>query len=513
MLDYFKDIKNLGLFVKEGPPVPEEEKFDMQAPMIIQKMSLMPAVWGFSFLRKWIHHGKLEKIRMEGLKPPYILICNHNAFYDFYILMTALAPQRGLFPAAVDDFIGRENPFRNIGGVPKRKYTSDLTVVKQCKKAIEMKQIFGIYAEARYSLCGLTEVIPDSVGQLVKLMGVPCVTLNCKGHHIYDPFWGNHVVRPVKPVEATMNQIFTPEEIKEASAEEINARIRQALYNDDFRWQSSKRIKVTYRKRAEGLHKVLYQCPHCMTEYKMNSKDHRIFCEHCGKSWELNYYGELVAENGETEFKYPTDWYKWEREQVKKEVVAGTYHFECDCYVNDLPNSKGFVRLGNAHMVHDMNGFTVEGIRDYDGEPFSMKIQAASQYAVHVEYRYKYGAFRDCIDLNTLKDTWYVFPRNCDFSVTKISLATEEIYNEIWRKRNEERARIRAERAARKAAEQKKAEDEKNEAPAAEVKSEKKTETKPKKNNGAKAAKKPAAKTAAKPAKKPAAAKAKVTAE
>ena len=59
--------------------------------------------------------------------------------------------------------------------------------------------------------------------------------------------------------------------------------------------------------------------------------------------------------------------------------------------------------------------------------------------AVHVEYAYRFGNHRDCIDLNTLEDTWYVFPENCLFSVTKISLATEEIFNEIWRQRNEKR--------------------------------------------------------------------------
>ena len=43
-----------------------------------------------------------------------------------------------------------------------------------------------------------------------------------------------------------------------------------------------------------------------------------------------------------------------------------------------------------------------------------------------------------------MEDTWYVFPENCDFSVTKVALATEEIFNEIERKRKEERAAKKA---------------------------------------------------------------------
>ena len=422
-----------GKYVRGGAP--ETEKFDMSKQPVPQRAFLHPFVIAFANIRKAILRGKTHKINMKGVKPPYILLCNHNAFYDFYIMSAAIAPHKGIFPAAVDDYIGREKSLRDLGTVPKRKYTADISILRQCRKALNEGLIFGIYAEARYSLCGVTEVIPDAVGQLLKHQKVPVVTLTCRGHHIYDPFWGNHRHRLI-PVEADMTLAFTPEQLKTMTVPEISAKVKELLYNDDFRWQSENRVKCSYKKRAEGLHKVLYQCPHCRTEYKMDSKDDTVFCKACGKKWKLNYYGELEAQEGETEFKFPTDWYKWERENVKEEVKAGKYYFECDAHVNDLPNSKGFVRLGQAKFIHDMNGFRVKGVRDYDGEPFEMDIDAAGQYAIHVEFAYRFGNFEDCIDLNTLEDTWYVFPENCEFSVTKISLATEEIFNEIWRQRN-----------------------------------------------------------------------------
>ena len=429
--------KEFGKYVRGGAPA--TEKFDMNREPIKQKRYMQPFYWGFSFFRRAIHLGKVNKIRMEGVKPPYILLCNHNAFFDFYVLGTAIAPYRGIFPAAVDDYIGRERILRKLGTVPKRKYTADIGLLRQCRKALKDGQIFGIYAEARYSLCGVTEVIPEAVGQLLKHQKVPVVTLTCRGNHIYDPFWGNHRKRMIMHMSADMTLAYTPEELKNATVDEISEKVKKLLYNDDFRWQSENRIKNAYKKRAEGLHKVLYQCPNCLTEYETDSRGDKVFCRRCGKSWTLNIYGELEADNGKTEFKFPTDWYKWEREQVKKQVLDGSYRFECDADVNDLPNAKGFVHMGRGRLVHDMTGFHLKGVRDYDGETFAMDIDAAGQYAVHVEYAYRFGNHRDCIDLNTLEDTWYVFPENCLFSVTKISLATEEIFNEIWRQRNEKR--------------------------------------------------------------------------
>lgn len=424
----------LGKRVRDGAP--EVKKFDMTKEPIKQQMYLMPIVWAYSYLRKFLHLGKLKKVRMQGVKPPYILLCNHNAFFDFYIMSAAIAPHRGFFPAAVDDFIGREGALRRLGAIPKRKFTSDISLVRTSRKVIKDGNLFGLYAEARYSHCGATEVIPDSVGQLVKRSGVSVVTLKVSGHHIYNPFWNIASHRLFFPVEAVMTQIYTPEELEKASVDEVNSKIREYLYNDDFRWQSENRKKLKYKKRAEGLHKVLYQCPACKAEYEMDSSGSKIFCRHCNKSWTLNYYGELEADNGETEFKFPTDWYQWEREQVRKEIDEGKYRFECDVDVNDLPNSKGFVHLGHGKLIHDMNGFDVKGVREYDGEAFEMKIPALSQYACHIEFKYRYGNYRDCIDLNTLEDTWYIFPENCKFSVTKVSLATEEIFNKLTEEKN-----------------------------------------------------------------------------
>ena len=34
----------------------------------------------------------------------------------------------------------------------------------------------------------------------------------------------------------------------------------------------------------------------------------------------------------------------------------------------------------------------------------------------------------DCVDLNTLTDTWYIYPEGKEFAVTKMALATEELY-------------------------------------------------------------------------------------
>jgi len=84
--------------------------------------------------------------------------------------------------------------------------------------------------------------------------------------------------------------------------------------------------------------------------------------------------------------------------------------------------------MGRGRLIHDIDGFQLTGILDYDGSSFRMVQPAAGQIAVHVEYSFRYGQGHDCVDLSNLTDTRYVFPEGKDFSVTKISLAVEEIF-------------------------------------------------------------------------------------
>lgn len=407
------------------------ERFDMAKPPVRTKWYLRPLTYLLSAPAVRKHKTKITKTRTEGLKPPYLMLCNHNSFMDFKVLTKAIFPTRANYVIAIDGFIGREKLLRNVGGICKRKFTNDIVLVKQLKRVLKNGDVAVIYPEARYSLCGTTAILPESLGKLCKVMKVPVVTFICHGNHVTSPFWNLHD-RGIKPTEAEMTLLYTPEELEKTSVDEINRKLVEMFQYDDYRWQKERGLRTTYKRRAEGLEKVLYQCPACRTEYRMETEGTKLRCAACGKTWNLSELNELSAESGETEFSHIPDWYEWERENVKAEVEAGTYSTgELDVHVDSLPNAKGYVRLGKGKMVHDENGFRVWGTDD-QGMAFSMEIPAKTQYSVHIEYEYL-GKYGDCVDLNTLEDTWYVYPHGKDFAVTKMSLATEEIYKKLKR--------------------------------------------------------------------------------
>lgn len=395
------------------------KRFDMEMKPKKEKFYLTPIAYLLSFPTIWRRHLKVNKVNMKGLKAPYILLCTHHAFIDFKVTTRAIFPNRATYIVAIDGFIKREKLLRNVGGICKRKFTNDPLLFRHIKYSLEnIKQICAIYPEARYSLCGTTAILPESLGKMVKVLKKPVVVLNMHGNYLTQPVW-NLTMRKV-PLKADMTQIITEEETHTLSVDEMNERIQKAFVYDEYRWQKENHIKIDYKYRAKGLHQVLYQCPSCKVEHEMDSDLNKIWCGSCGKTYEMDVYGQLKATSGVTEFSHIPDWYEFERNEVRKQIENQTYKFEDEVIIDSLPNSDGYIRLGKGKLIHDLNGFRLEGPNLHlVKEPLSL-------YGLHIEYNY-FGK-GDCIDLSTLEDTYYIYPQTQKNVVTKLHFATEELY-------------------------------------------------------------------------------------
>ncbi len=388
-------------------------------------------IWILSKIMLLGKKHKIEKINMEGLKPPYMVLSNHMHFVDFELCAMVTFPHRVNNVVALDGFYRRPWLMEWIGSIGTRKFTSDLHLIKSIYKVLKRGDILCMYPEARYSPCGISSYLPPSLGMLVKHSRVPVVTVVHHGNYLHSPFWNFRKKRKV-PLYTTATKILTPEEIERLSADEINAILKEALTYDDYQYQKDNGILITEPFRAEGLHKVLYQCPHCMTESKMASKGTEIFCTSCGKRWNLEEDGSLRASDGETEFSHVPDWFLWQREQVRAQIEKGEYFFTDDVDVYSQPRCWKFEHLGAAKLTHDPEeGFVLEGV--YRGETYRVQRRPIQNNSLHVEYDWCYVKPYDCVDISTENDSFFCYPKK-ENVITKLGFATEILY-EIHEKR------------------------------------------------------------------------------
>lgn len=379
---------------------------------------------------------KVETIGMEDLKPPYMLLSNHMHFIDFELAAMGTWPHSVSNVVSIDGYVVKFFLLEWIGAIATRKFTTDLHLVKSIRKVLQRGDVLAMYPEARYSPCGTTAFLPDSLGKLIRMNKVPVVAVVHHGNHLYAPFWNFRKKRKV-PLHTTMKVILTPEQIATMSVDEINETLRQALQYDDYRYQKENNIRITEPYRAEGLHKVLYQCPHCLAESKMASQGTELYCTACGKRWNWDEDGKLRALEGKTEFDHIPDWFEWERQQVRKQIEEGTYRYEDEVDVWSLPRVYRYIPLGKAKLTHDPeNGFILEG--HYRGEVYRIQRQPLQTNSLHVEYDFGPLKAIDCLDISTENDSFYCKPSRNDV-ITKLAFATEEIYQRALRQKLEER--------------------------------------------------------------------------
>lgn len=318
-------------------------------------------IWVLSKIMTWGKDFTLETINMEGLKPPYIIFSNHMAFIDFELSAMVTYPNRVNNVVNIDGYHMMPWLLTWIGSICTRKFTNDIHLVKSIRRVVQNGDILCLYPEARYTPIGTTAFLPESLGRLVKMNKVPLVVVTHHGNHLYSPFWAYANKRKV-PMRTVFRQVLTAEQVASMSVDEINAAIREAMQYDEYRYQQENGILITEKYRAEGLHKVLYQCPHCHSEFSMDSKGAEIFCKHCGKRWFLEENGKLRALEGETEFDHIPDWFEWERAQVRQQIERGEYLYEDTVQVYAFPRCYRFIPLGKAKVRHDLeSGFVLDG--------------------------------------------------------------------------------------------------------------------------------------------------------
>ena len=363
-----------------------------------------------------------ERMELIGKDEPCLILMNHSSFTDMKLAYGIFYPRKMGIVTSVDAMSGILGKLmRFLGCTPTHKYITDISLLKDIEYMLRVnKTSVLMYPEAGYSFDGRSTVLPKKMGVLMKRLGVPVVTVITEGAFARDPLYNMLQIRDVK-VGAHVKCIATAEEIKEKSVAELDALLDEAFSFDNFAWQRDNKIVIDEPFRADGLHRILYKCPHCGAENQMEGKGIHITCKACGEKWEMDEYGQLSAVSGETEFSHIPSWYDWERDCVRKEIENGEYLLDTEVDIAVQVNLDGVCMIGPGRLVHNTEGFCLtsdDGQLDYSQS-------ATASYTIYSDYYwYERG---DVIGIGDTEYSYFCIVKD-NVSVTKARLAAEEIY-------------------------------------------------------------------------------------
>lgn len=286
---------------------------------------------------------------LKKIDGPAVILCSHTSNLDFLLLAVALLPVRPTYIMSNHFFVHPKigKLLRPLHAIPKKMFCADVNAIRQIMRARKAGNVIVMFPEGRLSCCGHTLQLADGTGQLLKKLGVDVYWVVENGLYKALPKWGKAGVRK-GPASIEGGRLFAAEELSSMTAEEIEVKIEEAIRHDDEKVFIGETYKCS--KPALGLEGILYKCPVCGEEFKMKTDAHKLHCEACGSSWELNEKYELIGEK----FTSINEWFDWEQDQISLDEGL-----ECNCLlatpgldgINDRNAGKGHITIDRENIT------------------------------------------------------------------------------------------------------------------------------------------------------------------
>lgn len=342
---------------------------------------------------------------LKHIKPPYIVVANHAGFADVGGLIMSMYPTCASFVISVTQMAQWPSAIKYMGVLPKKQFTVDTSLIRDIKYILSKGRPVVIYPEAKLSVVGTPNPIKPAIAKLVRLLKVPLVTVKFNGNYLYSPRWTKRT-RKV-PIRLDVKLAVKAEETETITAAEIYDRIVRDLDYDDYAYQLENNIEITDEHLAEGLENILYKCPECGEEFVMTAHGDKLTCGKCGMTVSQNSLGQIVG----GKFDKVTDWYKWQTQCVREELLSENYRYE-EWYRAEKLVGKKYADMGDAVIVHDKDGITAT----FAGQ--SIHYKAGTFYTLSFNNDYVYLPTADAV---------YRFKRQQSVGcTTKLNLAVEQ---------------------------------------------------------------------------------------
>lgn len=368
-----------------------------------------------NFKANYINIDKIDK------KQPYLILMNHSSFIDMKIASKILYPKKYNIVCTDDGFVGKEFLMRWLGCISTKKYIMDPTLVKDMIYTIKkLNSSILLYPEACYSFDGTATPLPTNIGKCIKLLKVPVIMLRTHGAYHRDPLYNNLQLRKVN-VSCDIELLASIDDVKNKNEKELMEIVNNAFAFDNYKWQQENKISIKEKFRADSLNRVLYKCPHCLKE-EMIGKGETIKCKHCNTEYLLDEFGYLKNLNGETIFNHIPDWYRWERECVKEEIINNTYNLDEEVEIFGLKDMKIIYKLGQGRITHNREGFKLVGCNG------KLNYTQDTKYTYSLNSDLNWYELGDIISIGDSKARYYCLLKTKKDVVAKARLATEEMF-------------------------------------------------------------------------------------
>lgn len=334
---------------------------------------------------KYTRKTDMKKYKNE----PIVVLSNHSARYDYTFVKGAIGKRRFNFVTAEEEFhrTSLKNIFKLGHCIPKKGFVPDSNCIRH---------IFGLFKNVKNPClaicpCGLPSIsgaqrpVVPGIGRLLKRLGARVLVVRIHGSYLTSPRYD--IAERPGCVEAVLEELFSLEDLAKFSPEELDDKINEALFTDDYEWNLTKQYsyKCKSGNYAQNMEQILYKCPKCHEKFTMEGRGNVIKCTHCGNGATLDDKYNLVPIGDSVIPVTPREWYDWERREMRRLVTDPDFFLEEHAILGKQPDY-GYVKennltaypIGEGVIRLDKEGFGFKGTRD--GKPWEVFIPRQALY-------------------------------------------------------------------------------------------------------------------------------------
>ena len=314
-------------------------------------------------LLKALFHLKVDRSNYDPPKGPFLVVSNHSSFMDFLLVMLTFYPRRLNAVAAQKFFLYRplDKLLPIMGSIPKNLFDPDIRSIIGIKNVLKKGGRILLYPEGRCTNDGVYTGIHKSTGKLVKNLGVPVISCHIEGGYVCMPFWRKGIRLGRERV--TMAGLFSVEDTKSMSVDEINSAIDRRLSGLDTMAHSKPFRTFRSRSLAEGLQNIIYWCPKCGREFMFETEGNKICCTACGNEAKMDRAAKLTPAPGSVVPDSVHEWYK-QQTQYEMQKLSSDMEPICERVVVRIPAKEpggGMKTCGNGLLSLSPKGWRYEG--------------------------------------------------------------------------------------------------------------------------------------------------------
>ena len=236
--------------------------------------------------------------KLKDVEGPCLILANHTTDADSAFIGLA-SPKQTYFVATENltrlKFWGKILMYI-FGPIIHYKGMHGIRTTRQILRQLRRGHNVAMFPEGNRTFNGITCPIPPVTGQLARACGATLVTYRIKGGYFMAPRW--HKTTRRGRVRGEVAGVYSPEELKAMTPEEVQKVIERDLYVDAYAEQKKDPVPFKGKDMAESLESTVFLCPECGKMNHLHSKGDRFFCE-CGYEAIFDKYGYLRGKDGD----------------------------------------------------------------------------------------------------------------------------------------------------------------------------------------------------------------------